>query len=76
MKTFNIVYTIKGPAGVVRVPNKPNPVEAESLAAVLSTLKDSPLLTPNYERKSTFLVEIIGVSIEEVEIVKADSNAI
>lgn len=62
MKTFNIFYTIKGPAGIIRTPNNPNPVEAESLSAVLEALKGSPL----FVRKSLYMpVEIIGVSIEE-----------
>lgn len=60
--SFNIFFTVKGPGGVIEVPNKENPVEAKGFEEVLNTIIDSKFL-------SNFIMglEIIGVKVEKAE---------
>jgi len=56
---FKLFLTIKGPGGIVEVPNKPNPIEAANLPDVLRQLAEKTELTLG--------LEMVGVRIEKVE---------
>lgn len=38
---FSIHYVLSGPAGKARVPNKPNPIEADNIKEVLKQLSET-----------------------------------
>lgn len=37
---FKLFFTLKGAGGIVEAPNKPNPIEAESMSELLRQLAD------------------------------------
>jgi len=57
---WNIFFTIKGPAGIVEVPNKNNPVECTNLASLMA------ILAQNLPGGNMGL-ETVGVLIELTE---------
>lgn len=63
MPKYNIQYTIKGGAGILKnVPNKSNPLYGPSLAYILEQLGKSEFVN----QKPDGLIQVIGVSIEEL----------
>ncbi len=62
MSYWNITFILKGPAAVVRVPNKSNPVEAVDLKSVLLCLAE------HLPCSDSLGIETIGVEVESVEV--------
>jgi adenylosuccinate lyase len=57
---FDVYFMIRGQAGSTEVPNKHNPVEAESLEEVLKQLEE------NLPKSESLHLETIGIRITPV----------
>lgn len=58
---FNIYFTMRGPAGVVEVPNNTNPVECDGLAQLLAALWG------RLPRSDSLGLETVGLRVEPAE---------
>lgn len=59
---FNVIFTMRGPGGKTDVPNKHNPIEAESMTDVLCLLSEY-----TNDIAQAGIVQIIGIRVDEVK---------